>query len=193
MSEKNKGRNTDDAINSSIIELIYQDANESVDILRSNLNSVNTKLTILIGFNATFITLLSRLVNQTSISIDVQKELSKAEFYPHASQLYELILFLLNWCLLIKPLVSILIIASALSAITGIMPTPVPSTIFPSALLDKGKERSEEEFRKAVILNRNETMNRLQTLTDRKATSLKHSLLLLGIATSLLAANILTV
>jgi hypothetical protein len=187
MIEKDKNKEID----SSILELVYDDANESVEILRKNLNSINTKLSLLIGFNATFVTLLSRLPNQTAISVDVQQQLSTAISYPQAYQMYKLIVITLNWLLLIKPLVLLLIIGSILLAISSILPSPVKSVILPSIMLKKGVNQSEEKFRTAIILNRDKTIKRLQELVNKKAEKLEQSLRLLAGAAAFIALDIL--
>jgi hypothetical protein len=175
----------------TILKLICEDANESIKILRDDLNLINTRLTLLIGFNATFASLLPRLPNQIYIKIQVQDVIKKMDFYPHAKQLFSLCLSILNWCLLIKPIIALLLGISVTFAILSVLPSSTPIVLFPKKMLEKSKDRSEEEFRNGFIQNRDETIKRLQNLISKKASNWKYALLTLGGTAILTVVDIL--
>ena len=72
---------------------------------------------------------------------------------------------------------------SLLFAFIGLLPTGVPSVIYPKNMLEKGINSNEKCFRIAVIEKRDETIKSLEKLSKRKASLLKHSLIFLGLAT----------
>jgi hypothetical protein len=191
MTIENKNQQPTSHYNSSILNLIYEDASESVKILRDDINSINTRLTLVIGFNATFASLLPRLPSQTSFKTPVQEITLALDAYPHAKQLLNLLLTIINWCLLIKPLITLLLGASVVFAVLSVLPSTTPVVLFPKNMLEKSKNCSEEAFRKGIIQNRNETIERLQNIISKKALKWKYALLTLGGAAVLSAVDIL--
>ena len=163
-----------------IIELIYQDSHESIKIIRDDINLINSRLTLLIGFNATFASFLVKLPKQTFIQIEVQEITKTTELYPHAKQLVSLLLDIINWCLLVKPVIALLLAISIILAILSVLTTTTTIILFPKIILEKSKNMSELEFRKAIIDNRDETVKRLQRLMSKKAVYWKWGLLTLG-------------
>jgi hypothetical protein len=61
MVYENEDQKSNHQYNNLILEIVHKDANESLKLLSDNVNSINTRLTLLIGFNATFASLLPRL------------------------------------------------------------------------------------------------------------------------------------
>lgn len=182
---------SEDPYNKLVLELIYEDSNNSFKLLRDDINSVNTRLTLLIGFNATLASLLPRLPIQSFLFLDCQFCHETDKLYPHAGLLTRLLITVINYLLSIKPLISLLLGTSIFFAIWGILPSATPMFIFPRKMLEKARENSEEDFRVGVIENRDETITRLQRLIGRKALRLKCALVTLGCAALFTVIDIL--
>jgi hypothetical protein len=178
--------------NNSVLVMIYNDANESFKLLRDDINSINTRLTFLIGFNATFASLLPKLPIQTLISIKYLPSQDFYQLYPYAEPFIQIPIIIINWLLLTKPLISIFLGISVVFTIQSVLPSTTPIVILPKKMLEKGKNCSEEDFRIAIIKNRDETIQRLQILISRKALRLKYALITLGGAAFLTVFDILT-
>lgn len=190
MAIENESNTVNKSVDSSILQLIYDDAGESLKALRTNIYSLNTNLALLIGFNATFATLLSRINGTLKLQLDIPRVAASAEYYPHGQQLYTNVLYLINWLLLLKPIVAMLLVSSILIAITALIPTPSSTIIYPSVMLELSKERKIEEFTRAVIENRDEVIKEVLSKVNLKAERFKNALLILGIAAVLLTFSI---
>jgi hypothetical protein len=173
-----------------VLELIYKDADESLKTLQANLYNTNTNLALLVGFNATFATLLWKIGSTHVLQVDISKVASSANFYPHGQQLYRNVLYLLNWLLLIKPVVAMLLVSSISIAISTLRPKPTGIIIYPSLMLELSQDRSLEEFRRAVVENRDAVIKEVESKVEAKAKQLRASLSLLGWAAALLAISI---
>jgi hypothetical protein len=182
---------SDDQYNDSVLELIYEDAKDSFKVLRDDINSINTRLTLLIGFNATFASLLPRLPIQRVFSLQYQHSQEFDDLYPYADIFLDIPIAIINWLLTIKPLISILLGASVSLAILSTLPSSIPIVLLPKKMLEKGKGCSEAAFRIGVIKNRDETIQRLESLISRKASRLKLALVTLGSAALLTVFDIL--
>lgn len=190
MAIENKNNTMNESVDSSILQLIYDDAGESLKALRTNIYNLNTTLALLIGFNATFATLLSRINGTLKLQLDIPRVAASAAYYPHGQQLYTNALYLINWLLLLKPIVAMLLISSILIAITALIPTPSSTIIYPSVMLELSEERKIEEFTRAVIENRDEVIKKALLKVNLKAERFKNALLILGIASVLLTFSI---
>lgn len=190
MAIENESNTVNKSVDSSILQLIYDDAGESLKALRTNIYSLNTNLALLIGFNATFATLLSRINGTLKLQLDIPRVAVSAEYYPHGQQLYTNVLYLINWLLLLKPIVAMLLVSSILIAITALIPTPSSTIIYPSVMLELSEERKIEEFTRAVIENRDEVIKEVLSKVNLKAERFKNALLILGIAAVLLTFSI---
>jgi hypothetical protein len=182
---------SDDQYNNSVLELIYEDANDSFKVLRDDINSINTRLTLLIGFNATFASLLPRLPIQSLFSLKYQLFREFDDLYPYAKLCLGIPISVVNWLLTIKPLIALLLGTSVSFAILSVLPSSTPIVLLPKKMLEKGKGCSEEAFRIGVIRNRDETIQRLQSLISQKASNLKFALVTLGCAALLTVIDIL--
>lgn len=190
MNVENESNTGNNSIDSSVLELIYKDADESLKTLQSNLYNINTNLALLVGFNATFATLLWKIGGTHRLQIDISKVASSADFYPYGQQLYRNILYILDWLLLIKPAVAMLLVSSISIAISALKPKPTGVIIYPSFMIDLSQDRSLEEFRKAVVENRDTVIKEVESKVNLKAKQLRISLSLLGWAAALLAIGI---
>jgi len=176
----------------AVLKIIYDDANDSLKLLRDDINLINTRLTFLIGFNATFASLLPRLPVQSFFSINHQPLSEFGNLYPYAKSSLNLSIVIINWLLLTKPLIALFLGASVTFAIFSLLPAHTPMYILPKKMLEKGKDHSEEDFRLGIIKNRDGTIQRLQSLSSRKASRLKHALMTLGGAALLTVFDMLT-
>jgi hypothetical protein len=183
---------SDSQYNNSVLVMIYNDANESFKLLRDDINSINTRLTLLIGFNATFASLLPKLPIQTLISIRYQPSQDFYQLYPYAEPFLKMPIIIIDWLLSTKPLIAIFLGVSVAFAVLSVLPSSTPIVLLPKKMLEKGKDCSEEDFRIAIIKNRDETIQRLQNLISRKALRLKYALITLGGAALLTVFDILT-
>jgi hypothetical protein len=176
--------------NKSILEIIYDDADKSCDTLSEDINSINTRLTFLIGFNATLASLLLKLPIQNSFLIKNQSLQQSINSYPNGETFLNVSVFLINLVLSIKPLVFLLIGSSIIFAIIGIIPNRINRVIFPEKMLQKSKNCTEEEFRTAIIKKRHQTIENLEKLSNQKASRLKQALIALGSAALLTVIDI---
>jgi hypothetical protein len=185
------GDGEDRQYNDSVLKIIYEDANESLRIQRDETNSINTKLTLLIGFNASFAILLSNLPMQSVVSIKYQHFQEVYELYPCAESFFNVVAFVSNSLLSTKSLIPFSLGVSVIFAITGVFPSPVRLIIRPQAMLEKGKSCSEEDFRIAIINTHDTTIKAFEKLSDRKTLSLRCALLALGGAALLTICHVL--
>lgn len=190
MAIENENNTVSESVDGSILQLIYDDAGESLKALRTNIYNLNTSLALLIGFNATFATLLSRINGTLKLQLDIPRVAVSAAYYPYGQQLYTNVLYLINWLLLLKPIVAMLLISSILIAITALIPTASSTIIYPSVMLELSEERKIEEFTRAVIENRDEVIKKASLKVNLKAERFKNALLILGIASVLLTFSI---
>lgn len=179
--------------NQSILEIIYDDANKSCDTLSDDINSINTRLTLLIGFNATLASLFPKLPIQKIFLIENQLLQKDINCYPNAEYFLKLSVFLINLFLSIKPLVAILVGCSIALAIIGIIPNRIDRVILPKNMLKKGKGCTEEDFRIGIIENRHQTIKNLENLSKNKALRLKQALITLGCAALLTVIDIVCI
>lgn len=180
----------------SILTLIHDDSNNSLKILHDDINSINTRLTLLIGFNATFASLLSRLPMQKFFSL---KDCLSSQINNSNSSTNTLleILLVADKLFSLRSLTAICIGVSIFFAINSLLPKSVPVVIKPNKLLKKvqqneqGESLSEEELRKGIIDTRDKAIKDLTHLIDKKASKLKRALIVLGIASILTVLSII--
>lgn len=192
MVYKGEDRQSNNQYNDSVLELIYEDANKSLKFVQDNVNSINTRLTFLIGFNATFASLLPKLPLQNFFSIEYQPSQEFNHLYPYAEPFIKIPIIIIKWLLFIKPLIALLLAFSVALAILSVLPSSKPYVIYPNKMLEDSKGHSEEKFRIAIIKNREETIQRFQDLINKKASKLKYALVALGGAALLTVFDILT-
>lgn len=151
---------------SSILKLIYEDAESSLKIVREDINGFNTRLSLLLGFDATFIRLIMDLPGYSLCS----------EGCPS--------------CLLLKLVTLTLVIGSIAFCAFGVFPTPAETVIYPTSQLQKGRGASEVAFRRGVVDARDEMIRSFLKSINRKAERFKCALICLGLAAMAAAIDI---
>ena len=152
--------------NASNIKLIYEDSESSLKVVRDDINTFNTRLSVLIGFNATLIRFAMDLPAQFSCSMVCYS------------------------CLWLKTLTLVLLIASIGISLWGILPKSQETLIYPKNQLAKSDGASELKFRLAIIDRRDGMIRSFLELIGKKAKRFKNALICLGIATALSALDI---
>lgn len=157
------------------IKLIYDDAESSLKLMQANIDSLNTKLGLVIGFSATFIRL--------SISLP--------DLASHTNLAIWGVLLSCYSCLILKILTHVGLIAAIGLSLAGIYPKSIFFSIRPKQLLEKGLNYPEKDFRIAVIENRDMVLGEMFPIREKKAFYLKLALTVLGISVSLAALDVI--
>jgi hypothetical protein len=169
-----------------ILEIIHKDANESLKIFRDDINSINTRLAVLIGFDTNFAAFLSKIPSQKYFSIEsCSLSLDNEHVIPYAYQILGFCTVAINWILSIKPIVGLILIASLISAIKGLFATPNQITLYPKKMLRQAENAEEKSFLKGIINNRDDIIINLESRIQEKALRLNNALLFLGIAAAI--------
>lgn len=156
------------------LELIYKDTEESIRHLRGDITALNTRLSLLIGFDAAFTKLLMNLPGKTAC---VEPVLGTA------MHCYS--------CQWLRAIALVLAVGSIAATLRGLYPNPVGSIISPNALLQRGANFSPNEFKIIVIEQRDKIIRSFINVSDKKARGLKIALTLLGAAASATAIDLL--
>jgi hypothetical protein len=169
-----------------IIEIIHKDADESLKIFRDNINSIDTRLAVIIGFDASFAAFLSKIPSK-SIFLISGYTLMTGENYSNTypGQIIKFFTDFINYLLTIKPLIGLSLIISLCLSINGLSPTPTQIILYPVKMLEQSKNTEKHLFLKGIIENRNETILKLERLVSKKAKMLNLALFFLGIAASI--------
>lgn len=138
-----------------IVELIYEDSENSLKFVRDAANTWNTRLSVLTGLNATLIRFAMDLPSGTPCSETCHS------------------------CLLFKSFALILLAVSIVLSLVGIFPKVQETLILPGSQLAKS-DGSEMEFRRDVIQKRDEVIRNFLELTNTKAGKFSLALLCLG-------------
>ena len=162
-------------IDDSIIELIYEDSANLLKSVQENINSINTRLGVVIGFNVTSILLSSKLPGRFPDIALIPLE----DFLP------------CNSCLLFKVLTYIFLISSLFFSLWGFSPQSKDTFIFPKRQLEKSSSYSGRDFRIAIIEARDEMIIDLMKLVHEKADRLRYALIALGVAASSAALDVI--
>jgi hypothetical protein len=154
-----------------IIELIFTDAQESIKVLDSRVNILNTQLSAVAGFSAALIKFAGDLPDQ---SILIQDSL------PCYS------------CLLLK-ILGLLLVASAYISLIGILkrPSGEDSIISPNEQVEKCLELTEAEYKLLFIAQYEKNIGSLSILSAWKSQQLTLSGKVFVIATVLSALNLI--
>ncbi len=156
------------------IALSYEYLNKSVTEIKSNIDSINTKLGLIVGFNATFIRFSSGLPNQTA---------NLASGVDNYLVCYS--------CLILKIFFCIFLSLSMGIAVWGLFPVKVITTLTPTQLLEKAKLASENDYKLAIIYLWEKIMPDLLKIRDEKSTRLRWSLVLFAVAVSLSVLDVI--
>lgn len=160
--------NLDTNNSASNIKLIYEDSESSLKVVRDDVNTFNTRLSVLIGFNATLIRFAMDLPAQ----------------FPCSVACYS--------CLCLKIVTLILLIASIVLSLLELLPKDQETLIYPKSQLTKSDGASELEFRLRIIEKRDEMIHSFLEHIGRKAKRFRQALICLGIATGISALDIIT-
>jgi hypothetical protein len=168
----------------SSLEIIHKDANESLKFFHDNINSNNTRLGIIIGFDTSFSAFLAKIPNQRCLlqlcdSLFRRKNNILLPF----EQFFNLLVNSIDWLLNIKPLIGILLISSLIFATSGLLPEATHTTLSPNRLLDRARNNSEERLLEGIIDIRSDTIQRLEKLVNEKASKFRYALVFLEAAT----------
>lgn len=161
-----------------VLQIIHQDSNESIKILRDNIVALNTGLALLIGFNATLLSFFLRIPKLTSLEnlYLITTQFKQENIFP--SYFLEASIFLISS----KALGAILVGLSIVLAILSILPSPSKFVLSPQKMLDQGKRCPESEFRLKIIRIRHESIQQLEAKIQQKAFGLRASLIALALA-----------
>lgn len=133
------------------ITLIYQYAEQALKDLDLSSNRLNTKLGVVLGFDAALIRFFSglpdRSVEVTIDAFDISLEC--------------------NLCLLLKSLSYLALIISLIYCFLGFKPQTGGQIILPEELLEKCLDISEEDYRLSIIENRNQSIKELAKNRDK--------------------------
>ncbi|MBD2097916.1 hypothetical protein H6F90_22860 [Trichocoleus sp. FACHB-591] len=161
-------------------ELIYNHINSSIDILRKGIDSLNTKLSALIGFDALLIRFSSGLPNQCSVSEwlifsnYINGHLSNGHF-----------------CLLLRIFICTFLLLSITLGLCGFSPKSGGTLVKPDELIEKCLHVSKEAYYQALLVELQETYNDFLLIRKSKSNLLRLAVVFLGFATLLSGLDIL--
>jgi hypothetical protein len=152
----------------SKIPLIYEYVEKSITAIRSNLDALNTKLGLMIGFNATFIRFSPGLPDKSSLA---------------SMSCYS--------CLVLKVLSCAFLLVSIGICLWGLSPESVPAFLKPKRLLEEAKKGSKEDYQIAIIDFWDEEMENLYEIKEKKSERLKCAIKVFGLAACLSGVDII--
>ena len=169
--------------NKSILEIVHKDANESLKICRDEINSLNTRLAVIIGFDASFVVFLSKIPSR---SIFLLSGYTSRIGGNNSSIFVEMIMSfftkIINDFFTLRFLIGLSLIVSLIAAINGLSPTNQRVLLDPVKMLDRSKNTTEKFLLMAIIKNRSSTISELENLINKKGGMLNLALKFLGIA-----------
>jgi hypothetical protein len=169
----------------SILEIIHKDANESLKFFYENINLINTRLAVIIGFDASFVSFLSKIPSKRIFTLTGLSEIDKVNHSSYSQQIIAFFTEVINHCFLTpKSLIGFSLIISLFSATIGLLPKPNKVWLLPANMLAQANT-TEEEFKTGIINDRHEVIIDLQKVTDKKAKALNNALLSLGIGATI--------
>lgn len=156
------------------IALSYEYLNKSVTEVKSNIDSINTRLGLIVGFDATFIRFSSGLPDQTATLASVADN------------------FLVCYsCLILKILFCICLSISLGIAVWGLFPVKVSTTLTPKQLLNNANLASENDYKLAIIYFWDKIIPELLKIRDKKSTRLRYAIGLFAVAASVSALDVI--
>lgn len=158
------------------IALIYEDTHRSISQLISRIDSLNTRLTLILGFEAAFVKFTADLPGYSDV----------LEWHN------PLLVGRCNFCMILKLFAFLALVVSIYYALRGILPVEGKGFLNPIAQLEDESAKNKAEFQEKVIrmLSKNSIPD-LEKVLIVKANSLKHSLLALGAASTASAVNLI--
>jgi hypothetical protein len=166
----------------SILEIIHKDANESVKNFYENINLINTRLAVIIGFDASFVAFLSKIPSKNIFYLTGLSESDKINYSIYSQQITAFLTEAINRCFLTpKSLIGSFLIISLFSATLGLQAKPNQVWLLPANMLVQANT-TIEEFTIGIINDRQEVIINLEKVADEKAKALNKALLFLGTA-----------
>jgi hypothetical protein len=167
--------------NKNNLEFIHKYADESVKFCYERINSLNTLLAVIIGFDANFAAVLSRMPTKNIFQFHrfATKE-NHSNYSFQLLQLFDGVIYFINaLILIIRPLIGFFLLASLVLAIMGLSPKHSPSIFPPQKMLEQSKK---DRFMEKWIENREKVLIECQKVANKKADMLKLALLFLALS-----------
>jgi hypothetical protein len=166
----------------SILEIIHKDANESVKNFYENINLINTRLAVIIGFDASFVAFLPKIPSKNIFYLTGLSGADKINYSIYSQQIMAFLTEGINRCLLTpKFLIGFFVIISLFSATLGLWVKPNQVWLLPAEMLEQANT-TVEEFTIGIINDRQEVIIDLQKVAEEKAKALNKALFFLGAA-----------
>jgi hypothetical protein len=155
------------------IALSYEYLDKSVTEVKSNIDSINTRLGLIVGFDATFIRFSSGLPDKTATIASVADD------------------FLACYsCLILKIIFCVCLSISIGVAVWGLFPVKVSTTLTPKQLLDNASLASENDYKLAIIYFWSKIIPELLKVRDKKSSRLRYAIGLFAVAASISALDV---
>ncbi|MBW4488778.1 MAG: hypothetical protein KME12_13410 [Trichocoleus desertorum ATA4-8-CV12] len=156
-------------------ELIYDYIVSSIDILRKGIDSLNTKLSALIGFDALLI----------RFSSDLPKQCSTTKWFIFNNCINEYL------CSSLRTFSCVFLLISIMLGFWGFSPKSGGTLVKPDELIEKCLHVSKEAYYQALFVESQETYNDFLSIRKSKSRLLKWAVVFLGFATLLSGLDIL--
>jgi hypothetical protein len=159
----------------SNIALTYEYLEKSITTAKSNIDSINTRLGLLIGFNATLIRFSSGLPDKSSVN-----------FYSLQGEPLGC-----NSCLILQVICCIFLVISIIVSLWGLSPITVKTTLTPQQLLKNAGLAAKNDYKLAIIYFWEKILPEIMKVVDKKSSRLRCAIVLFGIAACLSALDIM--
>ena len=156
------------------IALSYGYLDKTVTELKSNIDTINTRLGLIVGLDATFIRFSSGLPDKTVAIASVTDNLLAC---------YS--------CLILKILFCACLSTSIGIAVWGLFPVRVRTTLTPTQLLDNASSASENDYKLAIIYFWDKIIPELLKVRDKKSSRLRYAIVLFAVAASISALDVI--
>ena len=161
----------------SNITLSYEYVEKTIAHVRNNIDVLNNRLALLIGFNASLIRFSPGLPDRSlKNSICVNETVSSLSC---------------NSCLLFKVLCCAFLTISIAICLWGLSPEKTKDIIPPKELIDKASLNSEINFKLAIITTWDTILKNLYKVKDKKSNCLVWAICFLGFASLMSALDII--
>lgn len=158
------------------IALIYEDTHRSISQLISRIDSLNTRLTLILGFEAAFVKLAADLPDHSNVLKWQNSSLTSG----------------CNSCLILKLFTFSALIAAIYYALCGVLPVTGIGFLDPIDQLEDDSAKNKVEFQKKVIeLLTENSIPDLKEILLIKSNNLKCSLIALGVASTASAIDLM--
>ncbi|HEY9813872.1 MAG TPA: hypothetical protein V6D31_10115 [Candidatus Sericytochromatia bacterium] len=158
----------------SNIALSYEYLGKSIAEVKSNIDSINTRLGLIVGLDATFIRFSSGLPDQVATVASV------ADYF-----------LVCYSCLILKVLFCVCLSISIGLAVWGLFPVKVSTTLTPKQLLDNASLAYENDYKLAIIYFWDKIIPELLRVRDQKSSRLRYAIILFAIAAFISALDVM--